>query len=134
MLRPHRFMRSTALALALSFFLPAPGPVTGIVFNPAAYADPVTGAIPPWIKSSCCGPQDAHRLRPDQVHRDEQGNWLVDGYASPIPDKQALPSQDGDYWAFWRDVYVCSSVGVCTQPKTAASQSPVYCFFVPMEF
>jgi hypothetical protein len=25
--------------------------------------------IPNWVKASCCGPADAHHLRPDQVHR-----------------------------------------------------------------
>jgi hypothetical protein len=34
---------------------------------------------------------------------------------------QALPSQDGDYWIFYRD-------------DGASGQSGVYCFFVPMAF
>ena len=133
MLSLHRFMRSTALTLALGFFLPAPGPVTGLVFNPAAYADPVTGAIPPWIKAACCGAQDAHRLRADQVYQDAKGDWHVEGYAAPIPNDQAHASQDAYYWAFYRDDYVCNG-GTCIQPRTAQTQSGIYCFFVPMEF
>ena len=41
-----RLLQSTGLAVALGSFLPLPVPVTGIVFDPAAYADPYTGAIP----------------------------------------------------------------------------------------
>jgi hypothetical protein len=26
-------------------------------------------AVPNWVKASCCGPADAHHLRPDQVHK-----------------------------------------------------------------
>ena len=53
--RIRKLLRSTGLAVALSSFLPLPMPLTGIVFDPAAYADPYTGAIPKWIRSACCG-------------------------------------------------------------------------------
>ncbi len=46
---------------------------------------------------------------------------MVDGYRYRIPARNALPSQDGDYWIFYRD----NGVG---------GQSDVYCFFVPMGF
>jgi hypothetical protein len=78
-------------------------------------------AIPDWVKASCCGPADAHLLRPDQVHRISDEFYQVDGYARKIPVGQALPSQDGQYWIFYRD-------------DGGGSQSGVYCFFVPMEF
>lgn len=78
-------------------------------------------AIPEWVKASCCGQADAHHLRPEQVHRISDGYYLVDGYVRSIPVGQALPSQDGDYWIFYRD-------------DGASGQSGVYCFFVPMEF
>lgn len=118
----RRFLRTTAIGLALGFFLPVPSPVTGIVFNPAAYADE-TGKIPDWIKSSCCGPADMHHLRPDQVHRSSDDYYSVDGYVLPIPAAQALPSQDGDYWIFYRD-----------NGANGGGQSGVYCFFIPMAF
>ena len=76
--------------------------------------------VPDWVKASCCGPADAHHLRPDQVHRVSEGYYSVDGYGRPIPIDKALPSQDGDYWIFYRD--------------DGGSQSGVYCFFVPMDF
>jgi hypothetical protein len=80
--------------------------------------------VPAWVKSSCCGKIDAHYLRPDQVHRHDD-YYIVDGYTKQIPVKQALPSQDGDYWIFYAGPE-CSEI--CTQ------QSSVYCFFVPMAF
>jgi hypothetical protein len=115
-----RFLRSTAIGLALGFFMPLPGPVTGIVFNPAAYADE-TGAIPPWISSACCGASDAHRLRADQVYRVSEWNWRADGYSREIPNDKVKPSQDGSAWVF----YGTSSDG---------KQGYPYCAFVPMEF
>jgi len=77
--------------------------------------------VPDWVKASCCGPADAHHLRPDQVHRISDDFYAVDGYVRRIPVGQALPSQDGDYWIFYRD-------------DGDGSQSGVYCFFVPMAF
>ena len=76
--------------------------------------------VPAWIKAACCGPADAHHLTPDQVHRSDD-YYQVDGYHVPIPAKFALPSQDGDYWIFYRQ-------------GNDGFQSGVYCFFVPMEF
>lgn len=83
--------------------------------------------VPAWVKASCCGQADAHHLRPDQVHQTDDGAfYIVDGYEKKIPADQALPSQDGDYWIFYRD-------NTSTDGKYH-SQSGVYCFFVPMEF
>lgn len=76
-------------------------------------------AIPAWVKSSCCGPADAHHLTPAMVTRDGD-YYVVSGYNHRIPANQALPSQDGDYWIFYRD--------------DGGIQSGVYCFFIPMEF
>lgn len=76
--------------------------------------------IPDWIKSSCCGKADAHHLRPEQVHRISDDYYQVDGYLEPIPVSHALPSQDGDYWIFYRG--------------EGKDESGVYCFFVPMAF
>jgi hypothetical protein len=64
---------------------------------------------------------DVHHLRPDQVHRFSDDYYTVDGYHYRIPAWTALPSQDGDYWIFYRD-------------DVGGAQSGVYCFFVPMAF
>jgi len=101
--------------------------------------------VPPWVRSSCCGVSDLHHLTPDMVHGPfdlaearrylpnaqepviggcgpEGGTcvtdaqmYVVDGFGYPVPASKVLPSQDGNYWIFYRD------------------GSPyVYCFFIPM--
>ena len=77
--------------------------------------------VPGWVKAACCGPEDVHHLRPEQVHRISDNYYEVDGYQYPIPVQKALPSQDGDYWIFYRD-------------NAGGSQSGVFCFFVPVGF
>jgi hypothetical protein len=85
--------------------------------------------IPDWVKASCCGPADAHHLTSDQVHR-YADYYRVDGYHRPIPIALALPSQDGDYWIFYRDKDGAPGVN----GGGSDGQSGVYCFFVPMAF
>jgi hypothetical protein len=87
------------------------------------------GPIPDWVKSSCCGPADAHHLTPDQVHR-YSDYYRVDGYRRPIPISVALPSQDGEYWIFYRDKDGAPGIN----GAGIGGQSGVYCFFVPMAF
>jgi hypothetical protein len=73
--------------------------------------------VPDWIKKSCCGPNDYHPLRPEQVHAMADG-WHVDGYRKVMPYGKELPSPDGTYVGFWLDY-------------GDGSQSNMYCFFVP---
>ena len=77
--------------------------------------------VPPWVKAACCGPEDVHHLKPEQVHRISDEYYMVDGYKYRIPANTVLPSQDGDYWIFYRNI-------------SDNVQSSVYCFFVPMGF
>jgi hypothetical protein len=99
-------------------------------FPASAHDQWTNGApIPDWVKTSCCGPADAHHLTSDQVHR--YGDYYrVDGYLRPIPIAVALPSQDGDYWVFYRDKDGAPGVN----GAGSGGQSGVYCFFVPMAF
>jgi hypothetical protein len=76
--------------------------------------------VPDWVKSSCCGPADAHLLTPDQVTRSDNF-YYVEGYSGRIPVASALPSQDGHYWIFYAQY-------------SNGGQSNAYCFFVPMDF
>ena len=41
--------------------------------------------VPAWVKGACCGPADAHHLRPDQVRRISDEYYEVEGYFRPIP-------------------------------------------------
>jgi hypothetical protein len=75
--------------------------------------------VPAWVKNACCGPDDVHHLTSQQVHPMSDG-WHVEGYRSILPYGRELPSQDGDYWIFYR-----------TSPDGA--QTPVYCFFAPRQ-
>ncbi len=77
--------------------------------------------VPEWVKQACCGPEDVHHLRPEQVHRISGDYYMVDGYYSKIPVKDVLPSQDGDYWIFYKN-------------NRSGSQTGVFCFFAPMDF
>ncbi len=77
--------------------------------------------VPEWVVRACCGPADAHRLRPDQVRRVDDG-YLIEGYPRTIHDAQVLPSEDGEYWAFYSE-YVDAA--------GATGFTSVYCFFAP---
>ena len=85
-----RLLRSTAIILALGFFIPAPSPITGIVFNRAAYADPYNGTIPDWIKETCCGPKDVHRLTMANVHEVDGVEAQVFCFATKLLKAQIL--------------------------------------------
>jgi len=76
--------------------------------------------VPAWVKTACCGPNDVHHLRPEQIRRNAAGEYVVDIYPWPIPAHMALPSQDGDYWLFFYEDF-----GV---------YGPIRCFFAPALF
>ena len=78
--------------------------------------------IPVWVKSACCGKNEAHLLRPSQVHKVE-GGYRIDGYPLIVPDTSALPSQDGNYWAFYQIYGIVND-----KPQV----SNIRCFFVPL--
>jgi hypothetical protein len=73
--------------------------------------------VPPWVKAQCCGPRDVHHLRAGAVHIMADG-YHIDGLNTVIPISRALPSPDGNYWAFWNPV---------SEPDPA-----IFCFFAPL--
>lgn len=75
--------------------------------------------VPSWVKAMCCGPDDVHHLRADQVHLMADG-WHIDGYPNVLPVGSDQPSPDGEYWAFWNKF-------------RDGSVSRVYCFFTPFQ-
>lgn len=77
--------------------------------------------VPAWVKKYCCGPEDVHHLRNDQVITASDGYHIV-GTPIIVPYKDALPSPDNSYWAFFR---------VNTGSDGSQTFSPVYCMFVP---
>jgi hypothetical protein len=46
--------------------------------------------IPAWVKGVCCGPNDVHHLRPEQVRRNAAGDYVVDIYPFPVPARPSL--------------------------------------------
>jgi hypothetical protein len=73
--------------------------------------------VPPWVKAQCCGPRDVHHLRSGAVHIEQDG-YHIDGIKTIIPIGRALPSMDGEYWAFWNPV---------GEPEPV-----IFCFFAPL--
>jgi hypothetical protein len=71
--------------------------------------------VPSWVGASCCGPADAHHLESSQVHTLPDG-WHIDGVKVVLPYGKELPSQDGEYWIFYRDTWASTNV---------------WCFFAP---
>jgi hypothetical protein len=45
--------------------------------------------VPPWVKTVCCGPNEVHHLRPEQVRRNAIGDYVVDIY--PFPSRRVWP-------------------------------------------
>ena len=77
--------------------------------------------IPEWVTKACCGPGDAHHLKPAQVHR-IAGGYRIDSYPKVIYDVQVLPSEDGEFWAFY---------AVSTSESGERLFTNVFCFFAP---
>lgn len=73
--------------------------------------------LPPWVKAECCGPGDAHHLRFSAVHIMHDG-YHIDGLKTVVPIERALPSQDGQAWAFWNPLGEPTPV--------------IFCFFYPL--
>lgn len=73
--------------------------------------------VPPWVKAQCCGTQDVHHLSAGRVHIMADG-YHIDGIKTVVPMTRALPSMDGDFWAFW------SPLG---EPEPV-----IFCFFAPL--
>lgn len=101
------------IAVALAFSVPAHA------HDRWANGEPV----PAWVAHRCCGINDVHHLKPEQVHRVD-GGYLVDGHDGVIPLSQTDPSQDGDYWLF----------GVTVWTDNVQTIGDVRCFFIPLSY
>ena len=72
--------------------------------------------VPAYVKSACCGPADAHHIKPDAVHIMADGVH-IDGITTVVPVGRVLPSPDGEAWGFW---------------SVSAEPDPViFCLFLP---
>src|SRR6516225_11086526 len=87
--------------------------------------------VPSWVKQFCCGDSESHRLKIEDVHPRE-GYYWIDGFGK-IPSDRAFPSQDGNYWLFWSNIWSCPD-GPKSCELTIPTLSNVTCFFAPVEF
>ncbi len=79
-------------------------------------------AIPSWVKSACCGPQDAHVIDSGDVSGpDAHGYYKVKDVGIPVPGDHVFDSQDGSTWVFYA-------------PNLPPSQRYVYCLFLNRSF
>ena len=72
--------------------------------------------VPEFVKSSCCGVADAHHIKHSAIHIMADG-YHIDGINTVVPISRALPSMDGEVWAFWNPI--------------GEPDPMIYCLFVP---
>jgi hypothetical protein len=85
--------------------------------------------VPVAIKLDCCSKADEHQLKPEQISRGPDDEYIVrfEGYLFVIPAKKALPSHDGCSHIFFANIWVNNAGRDPTTPN-------VYCFLTPLDF
>jgi hypothetical protein len=88
--------------------------------------------VPGRIKLDCCGEADEHRLKPEQISRGPNDEYIVsfEGYTFVIPADKALPSNDPCSHIFFENVWAIAGGNVMRFPGTPG----VYCFLTPLDF
>ena len=84
-------------------------------------------------QADCCGEAEEHQLRPDQVTRGANNEYIVsfEGYTFVIPEDKALPSNDPCSHIFFPNMWVNDDSGSQSRdPKTP----DVRCFLTPLAF
>ena len=88
--------------------------------------------VPVAIKLDCCGKADEHQVKPEQIRRGPNDEYIVsfEGYTFVIPADKALPSNDHCSHIFFENVWAIAGGNVMRFPETPG----VYCFLTPLEF
>ena len=88
--------------------------------------------VPVAIKLDCCGQADEHRLKPEQISRGPNDEYIVsfEGYTFVIPADKALPSNDHCSHIFFENVWMIAGGNVMRFPGTPG----VFCFLTPLDF
>jgi hypothetical protein len=88
--------------------------------------------VPGRIKLDCCGEADEHQLKPEQIKRGPNDEYIVSfgGYTFVIPADKALPSNDPCSHIFFENVWVIVGDNHVRFPGTPN----VYCFLTPLDF
>jgi hypothetical protein len=88
--------------------------------------------VPGGIKLDCCGKADEHQLKPEQISRGQNGEYIVsfERYTFVIPGDKALPSSDPCSHIFFENVWMIVGGNQIRFPGTPG----VYCFLTPLDF
>jgi hypothetical protein len=88
--------------------------------------------VPRAIKLDCCGEADEHRLKPEQISRGPNDEYIVgfEGYTFVIPANKALPSNNHCSHIFFENVWMIAGGNQIRFPGTLN----VYCFLTPLDF
>jgi hypothetical protein len=88
--------------------------------------------VPEAIKLDCCGKADEHRLKPEQITRGPNDEYIVrfEGYTFVIAADKALPSNDPCSHIFFENVWAIVGGNQIRFPATPG----VYCFLTPLDF
>ncbi len=79
-------------------------------------------AVPAWVKSACCGPQDVHVIDSEDVTGpNKQGMYHVKDVDALVPSDRVYDSLDGVTYAFYA-------------PYGTAETRHVYCLFLSRGF
>jgi hypothetical protein len=80
--------------------------------------------VPGRIKLDCCGEADEHQLKPEQISRGLNDEYIVsfEGYTFVIPADKALPSNDH-----------CSHIFFNVWAMDGGNFVRVYCFLTPLD-
>jgi hypothetical protein len=88
--------------------------------------------VPVAIKLDCCGKADEHRVKPEQIRRGANDEYIVsfEDYTFVIPADKALPSNDHCSHIFFENVWAIVGGNQIRVPGTPG----VYCFLTPLDF
>ncbi|MBV9286811.1 MAG: hypothetical protein JO288_03145 [Hyphomicrobiales bacterium] len=88
--------------------------------------------VPRAIKLDCCGEADEHQLKPEQISRGPNDEYIVSfgRYTFVIPADNALPSNDPCSHIFFENVWAIAGGKQVRFPGTPN----VYCFLTPLDF
>ena len=125
-MRRERFAWVSAMIAALAF-------AAMMVESASAHDKGCDGnPVPGKIKLDCCGEADEHQLKPEQIGRGPNDEYIVsfERYTFVIPAGKALPSNNHCSHIFFENVWVTAGGKQARVPGTPN----VYCFLTPLDF
>ncbi len=89
--------------------------------------------VPPRVKLDCCGGAEEHRLKPEQISRGANHEYIVsfEDYTFVIPVDKVLPSNDPCSHIFFPNMWVYDDAGNQVRDPRPPS---VHCFLTPLGF